>query len=130
MPGRQALFTTPEHNPDLAAELVASALVREASASTAHRRLVLGCHLGVKPEQVLGALAEKFAPDALVTITEGRAPVTLQAVPLPGDQPGNRRLLVPYLVGDVGPNAGSSRLRGAAPGSRHLGAWYARAAHS
>ncbi|WP_161780832.1 FtsK/SpoIIIE domain-containing protein [Amycolatopsis orientalis] len=102
------MFTTPEHDRDLAAEMVASALVREASASTGHRRLVLGCHLGVKPKQVLGALAEKFAPNALVTITEGRAPVTLQGVPLPGDQPGKRRLLLPYLVGDVGPNAGSA----------------------
>jgi hypothetical protein len=108
MLGRQALFTTPELGEDVAADLVASALVLEASASSAHRRIVLRRHIDLAPERVFAALAKRLDPDATVVVTMGRAPVTLQGVRLPGDAPDKPRLLVPYLVGEAGPNAGSA----------------------
>lgn len=101
------MYTTHEFDEDIAANLVVSALVSEASASVGHRRIVLRRHLDLEPERVFAALAKLLNPDATVTVTQGRAPVTLQAIRLPGDAPEKPRLLVPYLVGEAGPNAGS-----------------------
>lgn len=102
------MYTTPEFAGDVAADLVATALVSEASASVGHRRIVLRRHLDLEPERVFKALTKLFSPDASLTVTQGRPPVTLQAIRLPGDATGRRRMLVPYLVGEAGQNAGSA----------------------
>lgn len=102
------MYTTPKSGEDVAADLIARALVLEASASVGHRRIVLRRHLDLEPERVFAALAGLLHPDATVTVTQGRAPVTLQAVRLPGDSADKPKLLVPYLVGEAGPNAGSA----------------------
>jgi hypothetical protein len=102
------LSTTPESDLRFAAGLIADAIVGEAAASTGHRRLVLRTFLGVPTADIFAALAERIDPQAAVLVNAGRQPVTLQAIPLPGDSPGDRRLLVPYLVGEAGPNSGTA----------------------
>ncbi|MDQ1747829.1 MAG: segregation ATPase FtsK/SpoIIIE, family [Frankiaceae bacterium] len=102
------MSTTHDSDLEFAARLIADALIREAGQSTGHRRLVLRTFLGVPPADVFGALAVRLDPDTRVPVAGSRPPATLQAIPLPGDVPGDRRLLVPYLVGEPGPNRGTA----------------------
>src|SRR5262249_1220979 len=105
---RHPLSTTPESDLDFAARLIAGALIREAGLSTGHRRLLLRTFLSVPPSEVFDALARNVDPNATLDVAASNPPTTLQAIPLPGDVPGQRRLLVPYLVGDPGPNRGTA----------------------
>lgn len=101
------MSTTPEQSDfDFTATLIAEALIAEASRSTGHRRLYLTGHLGLAPQPIFDKLREYLEPDARVTVTSRTTALTLQAVPL-GDGPGGP-LLVPYLVGEAGPNSGSA----------------------
>ncbi len=101
------MSTTHDLDQQFAASLVAEALVREAAASTGHRRLLLRNHYGVPPEETFSAFESLMDPAVTVTIAEGLAPVSLNCVPLPGGTSGER-LLVPYLVGPPAQNAGSA----------------------
>ncbi|MGY4772903.1 FtsK/SpoIIIE domain-containing protein (plasmid) [Kribbella sp. CWNU-51] len=102
------MFTTPDSDLRFAANLIADALLSEAAASTGHRRLLLRTFLDVTPDAIFASLSDRMDPNAFVTISAGREPVTLHAITLPGDEPGDRRLLVPYLVGEAGANSGTA----------------------
>lgn len=102
------MSTTPESDLQFAAGLIAEALLAEASASSGHRRLVLRTFLDVTPADVFAALTARMDPRATISVTAGRRPVTLQTIPLAGDRVEERQLLVPYLVGQAGPNRGSA----------------------
>lgn len=102
------MSTTPEpSDSDFTAALIADGLIAEAMRSGEHRRLYLAGHLGLGPEALFKALRERLHPDKGVVVSTPRGPVQLQAMPL-GSYPGGEALLVPYLVGPPGPNAGSA----------------------
>lgn len=101
------MSTTPETDAEFTAGLIADALVAEARATSGHRRLFLGGFLGLPPAAVFAALRERIDPDNRVTVTGGREAVVLQGVAL-GETDAGTRLLVPYLVGEPGPNSGSA----------------------
>ncbi|MBM7169112.1 hypothetical protein JQK87_11930 [Streptomyces sp. G44] len=102
------MSTTPEpSDSDFTAALIADGLIAEAMRSGEHRRLYLAGHLGLGPETLFEALRERLHPDKGIVVDAPRGPVQLQAVPL-GSYPGGEALLVPYLVGPPGPNAGSA----------------------
>ncbi|MFD5570154.1 FtsK/SpoIIIE domain-containing protein [Streptomyces cadmiisoli] len=102
------MSTTPEpSDSDFTAALIADGLIAEAMRSGEHRRLYLAGHLGLGPETLFEALRERLHPDASIAVNAPGGPVQLQGVPL-GSYPGGEALLVPYLVGSPGPNAGSA----------------------
>ncbi|MFI9249654.1 FtsK/SpoIIIE domain-containing protein [Streptomyces sp. NPDC053069] len=102
------MSTTPEpSDSDFTAALIADGLIAEAMRSGEHRRLYLAGHLGLGPETLFEALRERLHPDRGIIVDAPLGPVQLQGVPL-GIYPGGEALLVPYLVGSPGPNAGSA----------------------
>ena len=101
------MSTTPELTArDFTAALVAEALIVEAGRSREHRRLYFAGHLGLTPAEVFTALQVHLNPGAEVFVKARGGPVRLQAVPL-GEVSERQPLLVPYLVGEPGPNSGS-----------------------
>ncbi len=102
------MSTTHSTDMQFAAGLVAAAIMKEASVSSGHRRLLLRTHLDVSPEDVFYALSAELSPAPDVTVGGGSAPIGLHGIALPGDSPAERRLLIPYLVGRPGRNAGSA----------------------
>ena len=103
---------------DPAAALLAEAVVREASRSTADRRMVVGYVAGISPAAVFAALMERASGTVeFPSLPEAGAMATV---------PAGRAALIPYLVvepADAGRNSGSrgfaARLRstfGSQPG--------------
>src|SRR5437763_1453529 len=83
-----------------ALDLVAEAIVAEAQASVAHRRLFLGRYLGLEPSELHSALLERAG--TTLELVDDVAPFRAVAA---GDA-----LLIPYLVvpaSDSGGNRGS-----------------------
>jgi FtsK/SpoIIIE family len=101
------LSITPETDAEFAAELIADALIEEARASSGHRRLYLGRFIGTQPAQLFSALLARVDPAESLSVSSATQTIALRAIPL-GETETGTRFLVPYLVGEVGQNAGSA----------------------
>jgi FtsK/SpoIIIE family len=86
----------------LAARLVAQALIEAAGRTKAHHRLYLPEIHGMGPDEVFDALVPHLDTRPVAIVRTPSGAVTLLGVPTTG------AWLVPYAVGRVGPNRGSS----------------------